>query len=198
MNIEKTLKNLKLRGFKASFFENKEAATDYLLSQVRDTTVGIGGCLTADQMGLYEKLSEAGNDVAWHWKTPGWETYEKANSSKVFIASANAIAETGEILNIDGRGNRLSGLVFGKKRVYIIAGTNKICPDFESALFRARNTAAVQNCRRFPSKTPCKLDGKCHDCRTPDRSCKALMVLWGPMMDMESVEVILIDEELGM
>lgn len=198
MNVEKTLKNLKLRGFKASFFENKEAAADYLLSQVRDTTVGIGGCLTADQMGLYEKLCEAGNDVAWHWKTPGWETLEKANASKVFIASANAIAETGEILNIDGRGNRLSGLVFGKKRVYIIAGTNKICPDFESALFRARNTAAVQNCRRFPTKTPCKLDDKCHDCRTPDRSCRALMVLWGPMMDMESVEVILIDEELGM
>ena len=74
MNIEKTLKNLKLRGFEASFFENKEAASDYLISQIKHTTVGIGGCLTADQMGLYEKLCEAGNDVAWHWRTPGWET----------------------------------------------------------------------------------------------------------------------------
>ena len=198
MNIEKTLKNLKLRGFEASFFENKEAASDYLISQIKHTTVGIGGCLTADQMGLYEKLCEAGNDVAWHWRTPGWETLEKENAAEVFISSANAIAETGEILNIDGRGNRLAGLVFGKKRVYIVAGTNKLCPDFDSALSRARNTAAVKNVKRFPNETPCKIDGKCHDCRVPDRVCNALMVLWGPMMDMEKVEVILIDEELGM
>ena len=198
MNIEKTLKNLKLRGFEASFFENKEAASDYLISQIKNTTVGIGGCLTADQMGLYEKLCEAGNDVAWHWRTPGWDTLEKENAAEVFISSANAIAETGEILNIDGRGNRLAGLVFGKKRVYIVAGTNKLCPDFDSALSRARNTAAVKNVKRFPNETPCKIDGKCHDCRVPDRVCNALMVLWGPMMDMEKVEVILIDEELGM
>ena len=198
MNIEKTIKNLKLRGFEVSFFENKEAASDYLLSQIKNTTVGIGGCLTADQMGLYEKLIEAGNDVAWRWRTPGWETLEKENAAEVFISSANAIAETGEILNIDGRGNRLAGLVFGKKRVYIIAGTNKLCPDFDSALSRARNTAAVKNVMRFPNETPCKIDGKCHDCRVPDRVCNALMVLWGPMMDMEKVEVILIDEELGM
>ena len=198
MNIEKTIKNLKLRGFEVSFFENKEAASDYLLSQIKNTTVGIGGCLTADQMGLYEKLIEAGNDVAWHWRPPGWETLEKENAAEVFISSANAIAETGEILNIDGRGNRLAGLVFGKKRVYIIAGTNKLCPDFDSALSRARNTAAVKNVMRFPKETPCKIDGKCHDCRVPDRVCNALLVLWGPMMDMEKVEVILIDEELGM
>ena len=198
MNVEKTIKNLKLRGFEVSFFENKEAASDYLLSQIKNTTVGIGGCLTADQMGLYDKLCEAGNDVAWHWRTPGWETLEKENAAEVFISSANAIAETGEILNIDGRGNRLAGLVFGKKRVYIIAGTNKLCPDFDSALSRARNTAAVKNVRRFPNETPCKIDGKCHDCRVPDRVCNALLVLWGPMMDMEKVEVILIDEELGM
>lgn len=198
MNVETTIKNLKLRGFEVSFFENKEAAADYLTSQVKNTTVGIGGCLTADQMGLYDKLCEAGNDVAWHWRTPGWETLEKENAAEVFISSANAIAETGEILNIDGRGNRLAGLVFGKKRVYIIAGTNKLCPDFDSALSRARNTAAVKNVKRFPNETPCKIDGKCHDCRVPDRVCNALLVLWGPMMDMQKVEVILIDEELGM
>ena len=149
-------------------------------------------------MGLYDKLCEAGNDVAWHWRTPGWETLEKENSAEVFISSANAIAETGEILNIDGRGNRLAGLVFGKKRVYIVVGTNKLCPDFDSALSRARNTAAVKNVKRFPNETPCKIDGKCHDCRVPDRVCNALLVLWGPMMDMQKVEVVLIDEELGM
>lgn len=198
MNIEKTIKNMKLRGFEVSFFENKEAASDYLVSQIKDTSVGIGGSKTVEQMGLYEKLCEAGNDVAWHWKTPGWDTLDRETAAKVFISSANAIAETGEIFNIDGRGNRLAGLVFGQKRVYIVAGTNKICPDFDSALYRARNTAAVQNMKRFPCQTPCKIDDKCHDCRVADRGCNALMVLWGPMMDMEKVEIVLINEDLGM
>ena len=109
-----------------------------------------------------------------------------------------AIAETGEIINIDGKGNRLAALAFGKKRVFIVAGVNKLCDDFDSALYRARNVAATQNATRFDVKTPCKIDGKCHDCRSPQRICNALLVLWGPMMEMESVEVVLINEELGM
>ena len=137
------------------------------------------------------------NSVYWHWKTPGPETIEKANAADVYISSANAMTENGEILNIDGRGNRLAGQVYGSKKVYIVAGTNKLCPDFESALYRARNVAAVQNCRRFENNNPCKLDDKCHDCRMDSRICRALLVLWGPMMGM-STEIILIDEELGM
>ena len=84
----------------------------------------------------------------WHWKTPGREILEKANASKVYISSANAISEDGEILSIDGKGNRLAGQVFGEKKLYIVAGTNKICPDFESALYRARNIAAIENGKR--------------------------------------------------
>lgn len=198
MNIENTVEKLKGRGFEVSRFESKQAASAYLAANIKNTTVGIGGSKTVDEMGLYDTLCAGGNEVFWHWKTPGWETLEKENASEVFISSANAIAETGEIVNIDGRGNRLAGLVFGKKRVYIVAGTNKICPDFESAVYRARNTAATENVKRFPARTPCKIDGQCHDCRSPERICHAMLVLWGPMMDMEKVEVVLIDEELGM
>lgn len=198
MDIEKTVENLKKRHFEVSRFETREEAAEYLASQIHDTTVGIGGCTTAKQMGLYEKLTAAGNDVAWHWVTPGDETLKKELDAKVFISSANAIAETGEIINIDGKGNRLAALAFGKKRVYIVAGVNKLCDDFDSALYRARNVAATQNATRFDVKTPCKIDGKCHDCRSPQRICNALLVLWGPLMEMESVEVVLINEELGM
>ena len=87
--------------------------------------------------------------------------------------------------------------MYGNKKVYIVAGTNKICPDFDSALYRARNVAAVQNSRRFENSNPCRIDGKCHDCRMESRICNALLVLWGPMMGMET-EIVLIDEELGM
>ena len=196
MNMEKTIRQLKLRGFAVQHFATGAEAADYLCGQIRDTTVGIGGSRTADQLGLYERLNEH-NEVFWHWRVPGPETLQKANAAAVYITSTNAMSEDGEILNIDGRGNRLAGQVYGNKKLYIVAGTNKLCPDFASALERARNVAAVQNCRRFEAKTPCKLDDRCHDCRSKDRICRALLVLWGPMMGMEA-EVILIDEELGM
>ena len=196
MNIEKAIKNFELRGYSVRHFATGAEAADYLAGQVQDTTVGIGGCKTADQLGLYERLSEH-NQVFWHWREPGMETLQKANAAAVYITGANAMSEDGEILNIDGRGNRLAGQVFGNKKLYVVAGVNKLCPDFASALERARNVAAVQNCRRFEAKTPCKLDDRCHDCRSADRICRALLVLWGPVMGMEA-EVILIDEELGM
>lgn len=196
MDIKKTIKNMELRGFPVKFFATGEEAAAYLCSEIKDTTVGIGGSKTAEQLGLFDKLSD-NNTVYWHWRNPGHETLIKENEAAVFISSANAIAETGEILNIDGRGNRLAGQVFGKKKTYIVSGTNKICPDFDSALYRARNVAAVENVKRFPFDVPCKIDGKCHDCRSPQRACNALLVLWGPMMDME-MEIVLIDEELGM
>lgn len=196
MNIEATIKNLELRGFTVKHFATGAEAADYLCAEIKDTQVGIGGSKTADQLGLYEKLSE-NNTVYWHWKVPGMETLEKANAAPVYISSANAIAETGEILNIDGRGNRLAAQVFGDKRLYIVAGSNKICPDFDSALYRARNVAAPTNNLRFDNTNPCRYDGKCHDCRMPSRVCNALLVHWGPMMGM-TTHVILIDEELGM
>jgi hypothetical protein len=196
MDIEKAIRNFKLRGFAVQHFATGEEAASYLCEQIRDTSVGIGGCKTADQLGLYEKLSQR-NTVYWHWRVPGPETLKKANAAAVYITSANAMTEDGEILNIDGRGNRLAGQVFGNKKLYVLAGINKLCPDFSSALERARNVAAVENCKRFAGKQPCQLDGKCHDCRSEDRICRALLVLWAPMMDMEA-EVILIDEELGM
>lgn len=196
MNIEKTIKNLQARGFGVRHFGTGAEAAAYLAREIRDTSVGIGGCKTADQLGLYDLLCE-NNTVYWHWRVPGPETLAKANAAPVYITSANAISEDGEILNIDGRGNRLAGQVFGNKKLYIVAGVNKLRPDFASALERARNVAAVQNCKRFEAKTPCKLDDRCHDCRSADRICRALLVLLAPMMGMEA-EVILIDEELGM
>lgn len=196
MNLEKTIKNLKLRGFEVSYFEDGDKATDYLCSAISGGSVGIGGSKTVEKLGLYERLSE-NNTVYWHWKVPGRPTLDSAATTDIYISSANAISEDGEIFNIDGNGNRLASLVFGHKKVYIVAGVNKICPDFDSALHRARNVAAVKNCKRFNKPTPCSLDDRCHDCLSPERICRALTVLWMPINGMET-EVVLINEELGM
>ena len=196
MNLNKTISNLKLRGFQVSCFSTAGDAADYLSGQIHGTSVGIGGSKTVEQLGLYDRLCE-NNEVFWHWKNNAPDTRTTANAAEIYISGANAISEDGEILNIDGMGNRLAGQIWGHKKVYIISGTNKICPDFDAALYRARNTAAVENCKRFASNQPCQTDGKCHDCRSLNRICRALLVLWGPMMGMET-EIVLIDQELGM
>ena len=196
MDLEKTIKNLKGRGFQVSHFSTGAEAAAHIAGQISGCTVGFGGSKTLEALGLYETLAE-NNSVYWHWKTEPGAARAAAMTSDVYLSSANAISEDGEILNIDGTGNRLAGTLFGHKKVYIVAGTNKICPDFDSALYRARNVAAVQNCARFGKKTPCQVDGKCHDCRSPEKICRALTVLWAPMSGMET-EVVLIDEELGM
>ena len=195
MNLEKTIKNLQKRGFGAVYFSTAAEAAAYLKEQIKGTSVGIGGSMTAKDMNLYELLSEE-NEVYGHWHIPGDETVAKANAAKVYITSANALTEDGEILNIDGRGNRLAAQVYGDKRLYFVVGVNKICPDFNSALDRARNVASVKNAARFGLPTPCQTDGKCHDCHAPQRICNALMVHWAPMMGMVS-EVVLIGEEMG-
>lgn len=195
MNIEKTIKNLEKRGYKVSYFDSSDAAVSYLRDNIKNTNVGIGGSVTANTLKLHQLLAEE-NAVYSHHLIPGNETIAKANSAEVYITSANAISEDGEILNIDGRGNRLAAQVFGDKRLYIVAGTNKICPDFMSALERARNVASPLNCERLNLNTPCRADGKCHDCHSADRICNALLVHWAPMRGMDT-EVVLIGEKLG-
>lgn len=197
MNLQNTIKNLEARHYKVKLFESGEEAAAFLKSEIQNTTVGIGGCMTAKEIGLADSLRESGNTVAWHWEKPGFDTLKEEVLSEVFITSANAIAESGEIINIDGRGNRLAGEVFGhQSRLYIISGTNKICDDFDSAVYRARNVAAIENGKRFENRTPCKADGKCHDCRSAERICNAMLVQWGPMMDQDAT-VVLINGKFG-
>ena len=120
-----------------------------------------------------------------------------ARTTDVYLSSANGIAETGEIVNIDGNGNRVAETLFGHKKVYIIVGKNKIAPDYDGALWRARNIASPKNAQRMNRKTPCAVNGdKCYDCKSPDRICRGLTVLWKKPMCAE-YEVVLINEDMG-
>ena len=110
----------------------------------------------------------------------------------------NGIAgDTGEIINIDGTGNRVSSSLYGHQKVYLVAGKNKVSPDFHSALHRARNVVAPKNAQRLGRKTPCAAKADhCYDCDSPERICRGLTVLYRKMNRMD-MEVILIDQELG-
>ena len=196
MAFETVKKNLEARGFSVSTFSTAAEAAAYLDSAIDGTTVGIGGSMTVQQMGLHEKLA-AHNGVHWHW-TDGPEARAKAAHADVYITSANGLTENGEVINIDGAGNRVASTLYGHKRVYFIIGRNKLAPTYDEALWRARNIAAPKNAQRLGKKTPCAVKGdRCYDCKSPDRICRGLVVLWGPSMGVET-EIVLVDEDLGL
>ena len=109
-------KNLRAKKYAVTLVESGDAATEYLSSVVRDTTVAFGGSVTLDEIGLYDALSES-NVVHWHWRVPSGSTardeLRAARNASVYVCSANAVAETGEIVNIDGNGNRVAETCLG-------------------------------------------------------------------------------------
>ena len=195
MDYQVLKKNFEDHRFQTAYFETKEEAVAYLKEKVNGTTVGFGGSVTSQEMGLYELLGE-NNTVYWHWINPGRETLEKAQSAEVYILSANGVAETGEIVNIDGTGNRVATSIFGPKKVYYIVGKNKIAPDIMSALKRAKDIAAAKNAVRLNRKTPCAATGECHNCNSPERICGVTVIVERPSAGME-VEVLFVNEEMG-
>ena len=185
--------NLERRGFETSFFATAAEACDYLNQKIDGKTVGIGGTQTVVQMGLGERLS-AHNTVHSHWMGG---SMEQAASAQVYLCSVNGLAETGEIINIDGTGNRLAALCFGPKQVLVLCSAGKIQPTTETAVSRARNTAAPVNALRFGGKTPCAADGLCHNCLSPDCICNQIL-LTRACRPAGRVHVFLIGEELGL
>ena len=198
MDLEKTMRNLKGRGFVPQHFATAQEAADYLCSQIQNTTVGIGGSKTVEALGVYDRLTE-NNQVFWHWTLGATkEVYDGAAAAEVYLSSANALAETGEMVNIDGKGNRVAALSYpDNKRLYIIVGTNKLCPDLTSAMERARKVAAPTNVKKLPGSRPCNDTNQCFDCRSPHRGCAVMQIMMFKPMTAKSVEVLLIDEELG-
>jgi L-lactate utilization protein LutB len=197
----KVAENLKKLGYQVSVFDTKEQAADYLCGQIKDTTVGFGGSITLRDMGLYDRLQET-NKVAWHMYPAEGQNKDElrmlARNTDVYLTSANGLAETGEIINIDGAGNRVASTLFGHETVYFVIGRNKLAEDYDKALFRARNVAAPKRAQSMGKNTPCAIKAdRCYNCKSPERICRGLTVLWGPMMAGKT-EILLIDEDLGM
>ena len=194
--MEKHVENLRKNGFTVTEFATGREAAAYLLESVHGKTVGLGGSVTLQQLDIYDRLGQ-NNTVAWHLVKPGDDTLAAAGAADVYITSANAVSEEGFILNIDGRGNRVSATLSKKEKVYFVIGENKLSGPMPEALERARNIAAPFNARRLNRKTPCAVDNLCHDCASPERICSALVVLWHKPSWCESMEVLLVHENLG-
>ncbi len=192
--------NLEKKGYNVVCFANSKDAAAYLENEIKGTSVGFGGSVTVTDMGLYDILAK-NNDVFWHYrvsegKTPN-EMRRLANDAKVYISSVNGLAETGEIINIDGTCNRIAATLYGPEKIYFLVGKNKLAKDYDAALWRARNIASPLNAKRLGVKTPCAEKGdKCYDCSSEQRICRGLAVLWAKPMGAD-ITIILMDENIG-
>ena len=196
-DLEKTRKNLENRGFRAHDFATGAEAADYLAQTLHNTCIGIGGSVTIDEIGVYDRLS-ADNDVIWRWKKPTPDSRERGAAAETFLCSANGVSETGEIVNIDGYGNRVAPTIYGPQRVFLVVGKNKIAPDLNGAIDRARNIAAPLNARRLNRHTPCAVgEPRCHDCRSPEKICGVMTVFFMPPTSIKEFHVLLVNEDLG-
>ena len=196
-DLEKTGKNLEGRGFRVHRFASGTEAAEFLVQTLHGTSIGIGGSVTIDTLGVYDRLCGS-NEVFWHWKNHAPETRERAGKAETYLCSANGVSETGEIVNIDGFGNRVAGTIYGPERVFLVVGRNKIAPDLTGAIDRARNIAAPLNARRLNRHTPCAVgEPRCHDCRSPEKVCGVMTVFFMPPTSIKEFHVILVDEDLG-
>ena len=192
--------NLENKGYKVTSFDTKEEAAVYLDEQIDAKSVGFGGSVTLREMNLFEMLSSHNTVYSHEYKPENMtvvETRTIAARSEIYISSVNGISKDGIIVNIDNTGNRVAAISYGPSKVYLVIGGNKVAENYDSALFRARNIAAPLNAKRLNRKTPCAANGdKCYDCKSSERICRNLSVLWEKPVGAE-YEIILINEDLG-
>ena len=195
---EKVIKGLGSRNMTGYYAANKEEALKKALELIPEkSTIGMGGCMSAREIGLVDALQKGNynfidRDKEADRRTAMLKTYD----ADFFLSSANAITEDGIIVNIDGNSNRVSAIAQGPKQVLFIVGMNKVCDDVDGAMKRARNVAAPINAQRFDLDTPCAKTGSCMDCKSPDTiCCQFLITRYSKHKDR--IQVILVNDDLG-
>lgn len=197
----KVVSNLEKRNFEAYYLPTAEEARQKVLDLIPEgITVTWGGSMTIRDMGLTSAL-HAGNYVVIDRDLTTTveeqvDCYRRAFSCDYYLSSANAMSEDGVIVNIDGNGNRVAAITWGPKRVIFVVGVNKIAQDVESALKRARSTAAPINASRFNVETPCQKDGLCHNCKSTDCICNYIHFLRNSHPAKRHI-VVIVGEPLG-
>ncbi len=198
----KCIKNLEKHGFDAHFAPDVSTAAAKVMEIVEPyDSFGFGGSSTTRALGVIETLKNQGKTVHDHWQADLSKKEDLAirlaqGRCDCFFCSANAISVTGEVVNVDGVGNRTNAMTFGTQKVIIVAGMNKVTPDLESALNRIRLVAGPMRAKSLNMKTPCAESGFCMDCNAPQRICRITTILHRRPM-LTDVSIILIGQSLG-
>lgn len=197
-SIIKKLNSRKMEGY---YCPDVESAKKKMLELVGEgkKSIAYGGSMTIDENGFKDSLTAAGHElvIRENYKTPEEikECKAKQINSDVFIMSTNAITLDGELINIDGRGNRVCYLIYGPDSVIVVAGMNKVVTNVEDGIRRVRNVATPPNCVRLNRETPCAKTGKCGECIT-DSICSQFVITRLSMIPGR-IKVILVGQELG-
>jgi len=203
--IENLIKNWQKRNIQGIYCENKEGAIEKILKIIPvSVSVGISGSQTLEQLGIVRLLEARGNRVFNQYQ-PGidreknLELRKQGTQADYYLASANALSQKGELVIFSAFGNRIAGVAYAKN-VILVCGINKITPNLEEAIKRAREYATPLNCRRLNFNTPCLKDGICRQeiCLFPDykRMCCQILIIEAEITP-ERLKVILVNETLG-
>lgn len=198
---ETVIKNLKKRRMAGYYCETREEAVALALSLMPEgSSIGWGGSVTLTESGLMDAIKNGKYEIIDRdsAKTPEESkvVHQRIFGADYFLMSTNAITLDGELINIDGRANRVCFLCYGPENVIILAGMNKLVSDVESGIKRVRNVASPKNTVRLGKNTPCATTGKCADCLSPDCICMQTVITRASRVE-DRIKVILIGEELG-
>lgn len=175
------IENLEKRGMEGYFFENSASCTDAILASIPEgSSISWGGSASVKESGLMEKIKGGNYELIDFFSTsdPGErkKLYARAVLADYYLMSSNAVTFDGELINIDGRGNRVACLIHGPENVIMVVGMNKIVSDVNAGIDRARNFAAPPNAKRLTRQTPCYATGRCGDCLSPDCMCNQIVI----------------------
>ncbi len=201
-DIEKTIDALSRKGFRAAYARNAEEAVSYVLSVISGKdTVGMGGSMTLFETGIVDALISRGNTV-YSSDLAARNGGDKAAAKRlgmtadVYLTSTNALTLDGDLINIDGIGNRVAAMFYGPERVIFVAGRNKLTANPHTAIARIKKVACPQNARRLGISTPCATEDRCTDCDHERRMCNVTVRLQRPTRGKE-MHVVIIDGDFG-
>lgn len=196
------IKHLEKRGMRGYYCETAREAAEQVLSLIPDgATVSWGGSVTLDEIEVKDRLTLVGarpmDPMAFKDPEQILQARIASLGSEVFLTGTNAITLSGELVNIDGTGNRVAALCFGPRKVIVVAGVNKIAKDVAAAEARVKTEACAANATRLKRKTPCSLTGRCTDCLIPGETICSMTVVTRFCNKPDRIHVILVNESLG-
>jgi hypothetical protein len=205
--VDIVLKNLRKNLFAAHYMENSLDALSLIMNMIpKDATVGLGDSLTLKEMGALRLLQEGGYHYLNPWRKgilreESLALRRQALTSDIFLTGTNAVTMDGKLVSIDGLGNRVAAMIFGPRKVIVVAGVNKIVEDVPEAIRRIKNVAAPVNARKHniaaDIRPPCSDTGYCSECKPPHRLCCNTVIIEGCSRDKERITVVIVGEELG-
>lgn len=199
----KTVASLEKNGFTARFCATQQEAAEYIVAEATDAaSVGFGGSMSVVALGVEQVLREQGKEILNH-AFPGLSREERVAVMRrqltcdLFLSGSNAVTLNGELVNIDATGNRVASMIFGPRKVIVVAGRNKLVEGtVQDAIYRVKNRATPPNARRLNFNTPCSVSGSCSNCNSPDRICRATTII-DRKPRMTDFHVLVVNTDLG-